>query len=502
MVGPTPQFVDSPKAKQNIVIGSAPKEGTAQKLGATVTLKVASGSVKIADVTGQTCATATQTAPEAHAQADLPEPGQPGAAEGQGVRNVSRAPVGTDRPQDSTITIFISNGPSQMPLPNVVGEVVRPGQARPAARRLQGHGHTAGRVHRPDHRTTSSSRRRRAAPHRPARLAPSTITVAQVQAERPELRRTAGIDVSEVVRLRVAVLSGGRSSEHEISLASGASGGGGPRPGPLRRGRRHHRAATAPGSSRRRPPRASGSRSTRARTRAASSPAPAARSARPGRSARSTWSCRCCTAPTARTARCRGCSRCSACPYVGSGVLASALTMDKAMVKVVLGANGIATARSVHARGAHRARHRRRGDARGGRDHAAVLRQAGPAGLERRHQQGDRHRRPRAGARPGLPARLQGADRGDGARDGDRVRRARHPRPARERPRPAARERGLVRLRRQVRARRHGPRGPGRHRPGARRGGAAGGAGLVPGLRSARAWPGSTCSSPTRATSS
>ena len=34
-------------------------------------------------------------------------------------------------------------------------------------------------------------------------------------------------------------------------------------------------------------------------------------------------------------------------PYVGSGVLASALTMDKAMVKVVLGANGIATARSV-----------------------------------------------------------------------------------------------------------------------------------------------------------
>jgi D-alanine-D-alanine ligase len=34
-------------------------------------------------------------------------------------------------------------------------------------------------------------------------------------------------------------------------------------------------------------------------------------------------------------------------PYVGSGVLASALTMDKAMVKVVLGANGIATARSI-----------------------------------------------------------------------------------------------------------------------------------------------------------
>ena len=29
--------------------------------------------------------------------------------------------------------------------------------------------------------------------------------------------------MSEVVRIRVAVLSGGRSSEHEISLASGAS---------------------------------------------------------------------------------------------------------------------------------------------------------------------------------------------------------------------------------------------------------------------------------------
>ena len=49
-----------------------------------------------------------------------------------------------------------------------------------------------------------------------------------------------------------------------------------------------------------------------------------------------TSSSRCCTARSARTARCRACSSCSTCPYVGAGVLASALCMDKVVFKEVL----------------------------------------------------------------------------------------------------------------------------------------------------------------------
>ncbi len=126
-VNPTPQFIDSPAASRNTVIGSAPKEGTSQKLGATVTLKVASGSVKIADVTGQSCAAATQTLqkltlkPTCHNQASQNQP------QGKAFATFPSA-IGTIVLQGSTITILISNGPTQMPVPNVEGEVV--GQAK------------------------------------------------------------------------------------------------------------------------------------------------------------------------------------------------------------------------------------------------------------------------------------------------------------------------------------------------------------------------------------
>ena len=46
-----------------------------------------------------------------------------------------------------------------------------------------------------------------------------------------------------------------------------------------------------------------------------------------------TWSFPCCTAPLAKTARCRACSNWRGCPYVGSGVLGSAVGMDKDMQK-------------------------------------------------------------------------------------------------------------------------------------------------------------------------
>ena len=49
-------------------------------------------------------------------------------------------------------------------------------------------------------------------------------------------------------------------------------------------------------------------------------------------------SCRCCTARWARTAPCRACSSWPASPYVGAGVAASAVCMDKGLAKDVLAA--------------------------------------------------------------------------------------------------------------------------------------------------------------------
>ena len=106
----------------------------------------------------------------------------------------------------------------------------------------------------------------------------------------------------------IAVLMGGISPEREVSLVSG-------------RGlRRRAGAAGRQGQPRRR----------RARHR------PGADGAGAGR-LRSTP----CTAPGARTAACRGCWRPWTLPYTHSGVLASALAMDKAKAKAVLAAAGV-----------------------------------------------------------------------------------------------------------------------------------------------------------------
>ena len=57
-----------------------------------------------------------------------------------------------------------------------------------------------------------------------------------------------------------------------------------------------------------------------------------------------------CTARSARTARCRACSSCSTCPYVGAGVLASSLCMDKVVFKEVLAAADVPQVASLAVR--------------------------------------------------------------------------------------------------------------------------------------------------------
>ena len=142
-------------------------------------------------------------------------------------------------------------------------------------------------------------------------------------------------------------------------------------------------------------------------------------------------------------------------PYVGAGVLGSALCMDKDVFKAVLRDRGIPVTRNITLR---------QGEALGEPVRLPGLRQAGAARLVGRDLEGARRRRARRGGRARLPARREGARRGVRRRRRGRVRRARQRAadrvaPGRDR---LARLRGrrLVRLLGQVRRGRDGPRRP------------------------------------------
>jgi serine/threonine-protein kinase len=118
--------VDSPKAQQNFVVGSTPKEGTAAKPGSTVTLKYASGFVRVPSVAGMSCADAKKALTKLTLQPSCqnrPNQTQPkGKAFATSLGSVTRVA------QDTQLTVFISAGPSLVPLPNVVSESA--GQAK------------------------------------------------------------------------------------------------------------------------------------------------------------------------------------------------------------------------------------------------------------------------------------------------------------------------------------------------------------------------------------
>ena len=110
---------------------------------------------------------------------------------------------------------------------------------------------------------------------------------------------------------RVAVLMGGRSAEREVSLVSGAR---------LRRRRCARRATTS--------------------RRSMSATTSTTLLARPRARARRRSSTRC-TAASARTATIQGLLELLGLPYTHSGVLASALAMDKPLAKQVFAAAGL-----------------------------------------------------------------------------------------------------------------------------------------------------------------
>ena len=114
-------------------------------------------------------------------------------------------------------------------------------------------------------------------------------------------------------------------------------------------------------------------------------------------------------------------------PYVGSGVLASALAMDKSMAAKMLAARR----HPGRATGRHRARRARRRRAAPRRRSRSGVRQAVAPGLERGHGAGGASR-PAAGRRsPGLRVRQPCAGRGAARRSGDHGRGHRQPAPHR-----------------------------------------------------------------------
>ena len=176
---------------------------------------------------------------------------------------------------------------------------------------------------------------------------------------------------------------------------------------------------------------------------------------------------RCCTARSARTGRCRGCSRRADVPYVGAGVLGSAVCMDKGAFKGLMAHEGmpqvryeVVTERGVGARAATRRSSALRGL--GLPVFVKPSRLGSSVGISKVSAGEELAPRGRGGARarPAC-ARRGGRRRHRGRVLGDRQRRA-----GRVRAGPGDRPRRLVRLRVEVHRGRHGAgRARADHRP-------------------------------------
>jgi serine/threonine-protein kinase len=114
------QFVNSPAGPRNNVIGSTPKEGTSQTPGTAVTLRVATGSVEIANVAGLSCDEATKALQKLTLKPTCQN--RPSQAKAGDAFATYPSAIGQVIEQNSPITILISSGPSESPLPNVIGQ--------------------------------------------------------------------------------------------------------------------------------------------------------------------------------------------------------------------------------------------------------------------------------------------------------------------------------------------------------------------------------------------
>jgi serine/threonine-protein kinase len=117
----TPDFINSPKEPSGYVVGSTPKEGTPQKPGTQVTLKVASGQVQVPSVKGMSCAQAMKVLQNQTLKPTCqPHPSQSPTGQAFATQPGTNQVV----PQHSDITILVSSGPSLVTVPPVTNENV------------------------------------------------------------------------------------------------------------------------------------------------------------------------------------------------------------------------------------------------------------------------------------------------------------------------------------------------------------------------------------------
>ena len=337
------------------------------------------------------------------------------------------------------------------------------------------------------HRDRSRRPRRRRACASATRCAPPSSTRFGIElAVRDRVRRRLGAGRMSR-RLRVGIFAGGRSAEHEVSIALGGGDPARDRPRSLRAVPDLHRSrrALAPP---RRPGASSWASDSLAELLGAATPAehtPGCALGRPAAPGRVTIGADlgaargpalagrgdrrrlpgASTARSARTARCRASSSWPGIPYTGAGVLASAVAMDKVVFKDLMRGHGLPVVDYAWFR---------RGAGGGGRSgscatspsRSASGRVVKPArlgssvGMTLVHGPGELP----AAHRRGVPLGQQGHRRGlRRRRPGARVRRARQRRPARLRAGRGDQPPRAVRLRGQVRRR------PGRCRPRAPR---------------------------------
>jgi beta-lactam-binding protein with PASTA domain/tRNA A-37 threonylcarbamoyl transferase component Bud32 len=104
------------KLQSGLVVRTDPKPGPV-KPGSSVTVYVSNGNVKVPNVVGMSCSSATSTLQQAHLQADCQNAPSDTAPAGQ---VFSQSPsAGQETPQGGTVTLQVSTGPSQVQVPDV-----------------------------------------------------------------------------------------------------------------------------------------------------------------------------------------------------------------------------------------------------------------------------------------------------------------------------------------------------------------------------------------------
>ena len=295
---------------EGTAIRTVPGEGASVEKGSRIRLFVSSGPEQVAvpDVTDLSRASAQDTLEAEGLKVSVREE----ASDEPEDQVTAQDPVGgTEVDAGARVTITVSTGPEQVTVPDVTGlayrEAVSELQAaglRVTRARLAGARRGAGR-----RGGGPVARRRRGG----RRGQPDNAVRRRIPA-----RRRAGTD-RPIGPMKVAVLGGGRSSEHEVSLRSAAVGA---RRDSSRRATRWWRCSSSAT--------ARGARASRSS---------------PSRRATACWAADvvfpALHGPFGEDGTVQGLLELLDVPYVGAGVAASALAMDKSLFKDLLAAHGV-----------------------------------------------------------------------------------------------------------------------------------------------------------------